>query len=58
MELAVIANDRAVGVPVNVHGPFVAGREGDMSYCAAPASGILKPGIARVRMNAEIPLLV
>jgi rare lipoprotein A (peptidoglycan hydrolase) len=48
VELAVITNGRAVEVLVNVHGPFIAGRGGDLSYYAAPASGILKPGMEHV----------
>jgi rare lipoprotein A (peptidoglycan hydrolase) len=35
VELAVIANGRTVEVPVNVHGLFVTGRDGDLSYSAA-----------------------
>jgi rare lipoprotein A len=46
-----LTNGRSVEVLVNDHGPFVDGRALDLSYRAALALGIVKPGTARVRMD-------
>jgi rare lipoprotein A len=46
-----LANGRAVKVLVNDHGPYVNGRDLDLSHRAAMVLGMLKPGIARVRMD-------
>jgi rare lipoprotein A len=46
-----LTNGRSVEVLVNDHGPFVDGRDLDLSYRAALALGIVKPGTAPVRMD-------
>ena len=46
-----LANGRSVEVLVNDHGPFVGGRDLDLSHRAALVLGIVKPGLARVRMD-------
>src|SRR5689334_4307490 len=46
-----LSNGRSVRVLVNDHGPFVNGRVLDLSYRAALALGIVKPGTARVQME-------
>jgi rare lipoprotein A len=45
-----LANGRRVKVVVNDHGPYVKGRDLDLSHRAAVLLGMLKPGTARVRM--------
>lgn len=46
-----LANDRAVEVTVNDHGPYVRGRQIDLSRKAARVLGVIGPGTARVRMD-------
>jgi len=46
-----LANGRSVEVLVNDHGPFVNGRDLDISHHAALILGIVKPGTAQVRMD-------
>jgi rare lipoprotein A len=46
-----VANGHTVEVVVNDHGPYVNGRDLDLSRRAAQVLGIIKPGIARVRMD-------
>ncbi len=46
-----LANGRTVKVVVNDHGPYVKGRDLDLSHRAALVLGIIKPGTARVRMH-------
>jgi peptidoglycan lytic transglycosylase len=46
-----LVNGRNVEVVVNDHGPYVSGRDLDVSRRAAEVLGIVKPGIARVRMD-------
>jgi len=46
-----LANGRAVEVTVDDHGPYVKGREIDLSRKAARVLGVLGPGTARVRMD-------
>jgi rare lipoprotein A len=46
-----LANGRSVQVVVNDHGPYVRGRDLDLSRRAALLLGIIKPGTARVRMD-------
>jgi len=46
-----LANGRSVEVLVNDHGPYVDGRDLDLSHRAAMVLGIVKPGTARVRME-------
>jgi rare lipoprotein A len=46
-----LANNRAVEVIVNDHGPYVKGRQIDLSHKAASILGVIGPGTARVRMD-------
>jgi rare lipoprotein A len=46
-----LANNRAVEVIVNDHGPYVKGRQIDLSHKAAKVLGVIGPGTARVRMD-------
>ena len=44
-------NARSVEVRINDRGPFVEGREIDLSHRAAQVLGIVRPGTARVRVD-------
>jgi rare lipoprotein A len=44
------ANDRSVKCVVNDRGPFVSGRDLDLSYAAAKEIGLIGPGVAPVRI--------
>ena len=46
-----LANSRAVEVTINDHGPYVKGRQIDLSRKAARVLGVIGPGTARVRMD-------
>ncbi len=46
-----LANNRSVEVTVNDHGPYVKGRQIDLSHRAARLLGVIGPGTARVRMD-------
>jgi rare lipoprotein A len=46
-----LANGRSVQVVINDHGPYVRGRDLDLSRRAALLLGIIKPGTARVRID-------
>jgi peptidoglycan lytic transglycosylase len=46
-----LTNGRSTAVLVNDHGPYVDGRDLDLSHRAAVDLGIVKPGTARVRMD-------
>lgn len=46
-----LANNRAVEVIVNDHGPYVKGRQIDLSHKAASVLGVIGPGTGRVRMD-------
>jgi rare lipoprotein A len=46
-----LANGRAVEVTVNDHGPYVKGRQIDLSRKAARVLGVIGPGTASVRMD-------
>ncbi len=46
-----LANGRAVEVTVNDHGPYVKGRQIDLSHKATRVLGVIGPGTARVRMD-------
>ena len=46
-----LANNRSVEVRINDHGPYVKGRQIDLSHEAARALGIVQPGTARVRID-------
>jgi rare lipoprotein A (peptidoglycan hydrolase) len=43
-------NDRTVVVRINDRGPFVHGREIDLSYAAARQIGMINPGLAKVEV--------
>lgn len=43
-------NDRTVVVRINDRGPFVDGREIDLSYAAAQQIGMVDPGLAKVEV--------
>jgi rare lipoprotein A (peptidoglycan hydrolase) len=45
-----LKNDRSVVVRINDRGPFVDGREIDLSYAAAQQIGMLQPGLASVEV--------
>jgi len=51
LEVTNLANGHSVEVLVNDHGPYVNGRDLDLSHRAATVLGVVKPGIARVRMD-------
>ncbi len=46
-----LANRRSVEVTVNDHGPYVKGRQLDLSHKAATVLGMIGPGTANVRMD-------
>jgi rare lipoprotein A len=46
-----LSDSRSVEVTVNDHGPYVKGRELDLSARAARVLGMIGPGTARVRME-------
>jgi rare lipoprotein A len=46
-----LASGRQVVVRINDRGPFVAGRIIDLSYAAADRLGMLREGVARVRIE-------
>jgi rare lipoprotein A len=51
LEVTNLANGHSVEILVNDHGPYVSGRDLDLSHRAATVLGIVKPGTARVRMD-------
>lgn len=46
-----LSSRRSVVVKVNDRGPFIDGRELDLSYGAAKAIGMVEEGVARVRIE-------
>ncbi|HEX3554907.1 MAG TPA: septal ring lytic transglycosylase RlpA family protein [Thermoanaerobaculia bacterium] len=46
-----LENDRKVVVEINDRGPYIAGRDIDLSYGAARALGMVAPGVVRVEMT-------
>ena len=50
-----LENGRRADLRVNDRGPFVAGRVIDLSYAAARELGVVRPGTARVRVEALEP---
>ena len=46
-----LSNNRAIEVTINDHGPYVKGRQIDLSRKAARVLGVIGPGTARVRMD-------
>jgi len=48
-----VSTGRSVTVRVNDRGPFVRGRDVDVSYSAAEALGMVGQGVAKVKMEVE-----
>jgi 3D (Asp-Asp-Asp) domain-containing protein len=46
-----LENDRKVVVEINDRGPYIAGRDIDLSYGAARALGMVAPGVVRVEIT-------
>lgn len=46
-----VSNGRSVTVRINDRGPFVRGRDVDVSYSAAKTLGITKQGVAKVKLE-------
>ncbi len=46
-----VSNNRSVLVKVNDRGPFIAGRDIDLSYAAARQIGLVKAGVGRVKIQ-------
>jgi rare lipoprotein A len=44
-------NNKSVVVTVNDRGPFVRGRDIDLSYAAAKKIGIIRKGVGRVKIE-------
>ena len=55
VEVTAIDTGRTILVRVNDRGPFVANRIIDLSYRAAQALGVTRPGVARVRVKRVYP---
>ncbi len=47
-----LGNKKSVVVTVNDRGPFIHGRELDLSYAAAEKIGLIGPGVAQVRIES------
>ncbi|HEX4965284.1 MAG TPA: septal ring lytic transglycosylase RlpA family protein [Thermoanaerobaculia bacterium] len=46
-----LENDRKVVVEINDRGPYIAGRDIDLSYAAARALGMVAPGVVKVEIR-------
>jgi 3D (Asp-Asp-Asp) domain-containing protein len=46
-----LRNDRSVVVEINDRGPYIDGRDIDLSYGAAQALGMVSPGVVRVEIT-------
>ena len=46
-----LRNNKSVAVTVNDRGPFIAGRDLDLSYAAAREIGLVKQGVGRVKIQ-------
>jgi rare lipoprotein A (peptidoglycan hydrolase) len=46
---------QAVTVKINDRGPYVKGRQLDLSHAAAKQIGLIKPGVAKVKIEAKTP---
>lgn len=55
VEVTNLENDRTVRVRINDRGPFKDGRVIDLSYAAARKLGMVRQGLARVRIRAVRP---
>lgn len=53
--LNVCLGRRCVGVVVNDRGPFIKGRQLDLTVGAARSLGMVRSGVARVRVGVPIP---
>ncbi len=47
-----LSNQKSIIVPINDRGPFVKGREIDLSFAAAEEIGLIGPGLAEVKIIA------
>ncbi|WP_447640846.1 MULTISPECIES: septal ring lytic transglycosylase RlpA family protein [Chitinophagaceae] len=50
-----LSNGKSVKVRINDRGPFVAGRDIDLSWLAAKKIGMLDQGVAPVKMKYKVP---
>lgn len=50
-----LSNGKSVKVRINDRGPFVAGREIDLSWLAAKKIGMLDQGVAPVELKYKLP---
>lgn len=50
-----LSNGKSVKVRINDRGPFVAGRDIDLSWLAAKKIGMLDQGVAPVRLKYKLP---
>jgi rare lipoprotein A len=50
-----LENGNSVDVKINDRGPYIRGRDIDLSKAAAKELGMIKGGVAPVRIEAEIP---
>jgi peptidoglycan lytic transglycosylase len=50
-----LENGNSVDVKINDRGPYIKGRDIDLSKAAAKELGMIKGGVAPVRIEAEIP---
>ncbi len=46
-----LENNRKVVVEINDRGPYIAGRDIDLSYGAARSLGMVAPGVVRVKIT-------
>lgn len=53
LKVTYLANNRSVVCVVNDRGPFVAGRDIDLSYACAKKIGLIGPGTGRVSLKVE-----
>ena len=53
--LDVCLGRRCVGIVVNDRGPFIRGRDLDLTHGAAKAIGMVGRGVARVRVSTPLP---
>lgn len=44
-------NNKSIIVRINDRGPYIEGRELDLSYASAKALGIIKPGVKRLKVE-------
>jgi len=51
LRVTYLKNNRSVVVTVNDRGPFISGRDLDLSYAAAKEIGLIGPGVGRVKIQ-------